>query len=206
MISVAIMAHVVRQHQAHLLARQLGARLFLDSGELGEVENARRAWSWGQVAGADWHLVIQDDAVPIPRMHDHLNAGLSYYLPSPGLVSLYLGTSYPTHWQARIRRALDRAGDAAWIQSDHLLHGVAVAAPVSWIPAILHHRSDLPYDEHLGQWARSAGHPIWYTRPSLVDHEDGPSLIEHPDRLGRTKPRRAWQVGIPAWNRKSIRL
>lgn len=205
-ISVAVVGHVARQNQAHHLSRRLGARLFLDNGELGELENHRRAWSWGQVAGGRWHLVIQDDAVPIPRMLDHLNAGLTYYLPSPGLVSLYLGTSYPTHWQRRIRRVLDHANDAAWIRSDHLLHGVAVAAPTSWIRPILHHRSDLPYDEHLGEWARGAGHPIWYTRPSLVDHEDGPSLIDHPDGLRREKPRHAWHVGVPEWNDRTIQL
>lgn len=212
-ITVAVVGHVARQNAAHHLTRALGGRLFLDNGELGETANHRRAWTWAATQPSEWTLIIQDDAIPIGSMLQHLSAGLAT-LPRPGLVSLYLGTSYPTHWQRQIRAAIHRADeqDAAWIESTHLLHGVAVAAPTSWASfigeALIRPDTtrDKPYDETVCDLARSSQWPVFYTWPSLVDHADGPTLLEHPDGRGREKPRHAWRTGAPNWNSRIVRL
>lgn len=205
-VAVAVVGHRARQYQAHRLATSLDARLFLDNGQLGEWANHRRAWMWLADQDTDWGLVLQDDAVPVDGMLGHLAAGLES-LPDPGLVSLYLGTGYPRHWQPRIRKMLARAGTASWARGGRLLHGVAVAAPTTWAADLVASEvATLPYDEHLSWWAKVRDVPVFYTLPSMVDHADQPTLVRHADGQPRTRPRHAHRVGVPAWDRGVIRF
>lgn len=210
MINVAVVGHVARQNQAHRLARTWGARLFLDSGQLGEWVNHRRAWLWAADRGSSpWSLVLQDDALPTQDMLTDLMSGLET-LPDEGLVSLYLGTGYPRRWQPRISHLMaswrPQTGPS-WAISNHLLHGVAVAAPTAWAADLVDATNPrLPYDETLSTWARRNRRPVFYTLPSLVDHADQRSLIDHADGKPRILPRRAWQIGRPVWNGLTVRL
>lgn len=205
-MNVAVVGHVARQLEAQRLARRVGGRLFLDSGELGEWTNHRRAWLWCAEQPDPWSLVLQDDALPVPNMIDLLTAGLQT-LPVEGLVSLYLGTGNPVSWQPRIAAMLSRSNDASWAQSRYLLHGVAVAAPTGWAAAMVEPLwISRPYDEALTMWARARRHPVFYTLPSLVDHADGPTLVNHADGKPRRQRRRAWRCGVPEWNGSTVRL
>lgn len=204
MVTVAVVGHVARQNTAHRLARRTGGRLFLDNGTLGEWANHRRAWMWCATQPEPWSLVLQDDAVPVPAMVETLTDGLTH-LPSEGLVSLYLGTGYPGRWQTRIARATSGAGAASWLQSAHLLHGVAVAAPTAWVAGMVAPTSvSHPYDEQLSRWCRDNHRPVFYTWPSLVDHADMGTLVDH--GTPRTRPRRAWRTGTPEWNADTVEL
>jgi len=131
----------------------------------------------------------------------------------PGdLVSFYLGTSRPPEWQAAVDDACMRAEDAgaAWITAQALLHGVAIALPASEVPEMLAwcERPNLPYDKRLGAyWWYQMARPVFYTWPSLVDHDDGPTVVDHGDVRDSSAPRRARQVGTPlSWATPVIAL
>jgi hypothetical protein len=86
---------------------------------------------------------------------------------------------------------------------------VAIALPGTDVEPMLDWAatSRRPYDERLGAWYRSRAVDVEYTWPSLVDHGDGPSLVEHHDRQPRSSGRVAWRHGTPAtWDTTSLRI
>lgn len=146
-----------------------------------EWDTGRRALAAYDPA-ADWHLVLQDDAV----ICDDLVAGLARALDRvaiPSIVSLYLGTVRP--FASRVEHAAQVAEEigASWVTAPGLYWGVALAVPVPLVEDLLH-RADTSrvaeYDSRLSRAAMSLDLPVWYTRPSLVDHRQGPSLLLHP--------------------------
>lgn len=199
LISYAVVGHTSRQPQAEQLAQSLGATLALDDGSYGEGINHDRAWVAATTQESDWSVVLEDDAQPIPGFDAQLREALNS-APTP-IVSLYLGTSRPPQYQRRIKRAL--AQETHWIISDELLHHVAVAIRTDLVGNMLHtvECSTLPADYRIGNWARQCDYPIAYTNPSLVEHADGPTVINHQDGQPRTEPRKAWRLGSrPSWN------
>ena len=97
---------------------------------------------------------------------------------------------------------------AAWITASDLLHGVAIAIPAAEIPAMLAwcEPFTVPYDQRIGMyWRRILDRRILYTWPSLVDHHDTPSLVQHADGAPRTSVRRARLLGTPeGWDTTPI--
>lgn len=203
-VAVGVVAHEQRKQQALELAdRARAAHVSFDNGDIGCDQNHQQAWRQLACTDTDWSIVLEDDAVIDDNFTSHARAALTH--APRNIVSFYLGTARPPHWQTRISDALDKAhaNDAAWIVSTHLLHAVAVAIRAPLVPAMLEHvarRRYLPIDEAIGQWARTlrqstTERPIAYTVPSLVDHSDLPTLAQHPDHQPRTQPRHAWQYG-----------
>src|SRR5690606_1570086 len=89
MISAVVMAHPKRLHHARALAADGGARLVWDRG-LGENDTGDRAWQATNL-DADWAVVLQDDAIPVPWLRQTLQDGLQ---KAPRTcVGLYVGTS-----------------------------------------------------------------------------------------------------------------
>lgn len=197
MISWAVMGHPRRQRQANILAWALGGHLVLDEDGAGENPTGDHAWAAYDPAAA-WHVVMQDDALPVPDIARQAPAALTA-APAP-VVSFYLGTSYPPQTVRPCKDAIGKANDtgSAWITAPRLFWGVAVAIRTELVPDMLRsvRRCQLPYDERISRWAECAGHQVAYTWPSLVDHADGPSLIER--MVPRIAPRRAYRVGRPA--------
>ena len=197
------MAHSARYDTAVDLAQSLGAGLALDDGTLGETRNGDHAWACHD-RDADFHVVLQDDALPIPGFAVHAAAALAARPAS--LVSFYVGTGRPR--QHRVSTAIARAtvDGCAWLSAETLLWGVAVAMPTEHIAPFLDWAADsrLPYDRRLGAYANHAGLPIHYTHPSLVDHADGPTLLRHPWGPPRA-PRHAWVTGTPTtWDTGTV--
>lgn len=196
MISWAVMGHPSRVREANALAWALGAWLSVDDDGVGENTNGDRCWAAHDPAAA-WHVVLQDDALPVYDIARQAPAALTA-APAP-VVSFYLGTSYPPATVLPARRAMAAANDAgsAWITAPRLYWGVAVAIRTDLIPGMLAavRRITRPYDERISRWAETAGHQVAYTWPSLVDHADGPSTI--PRLIQRMAPRRAYRVGRP---------
>ena len=94
--------------------------------------------------------------------------------------------------------ACDRAqkADASFIVSRHLLHAVGLAIRADQVPDMLTNLDDtLPIDEAIEQWANQRRYRIAYTFPSLVDHTDGETLLQHRDGSKREPGRVAWQFG-----------
>lgn len=196
LVSFAVMAHTSRLGHARDLAALTGATIALDGGALGALRNGDNAWSTFDPA-ADWHVVLQDDALPVPGFVDHVRAALT--VAPETAVSLYTGTSAPAHTVGPVRYATGLADqlDAAWLASDTLHWGVAVAMPTRHVPAFLAWAQGcgLPYDQRIGAYWAHQGAPVRYTWPSLVDHADGPTTVDHADGRPRDAPRRAYRVG-----------
>lgn len=213
-VRTVVVGHYSRKERAEKLAEDLGASLFLDSGQLGARRNHMLAWktlAYRMLSKEDWALVIEDDAEPVEGFQDELKAAL-IRAPSP-VVSLYLGRARPPHWQASIAEVV--ALPDCWLVAREMLHGVAIAVRgdmvfpmVQGVRDVLGHQKDLPVDEAIGVWCRRSGYLVSYTHPSLVDHADIPSVIsEHlsghdGDSTSYTSfpedprvPRRAWVTG-----------
>lgn len=209
MISFAVVGHEARIVQATDLARTLGAVVAMDDGSIGADGNHLRAWEETSTLDAEWSAVLEDDALPVTGFLEQAEAALAV-APAP-IVSFYLGRGKPASWQRRIGLALDQADQAGvhWITTHRLLHAVTVAMRTElrddWINWA--HTIDLPIDDRLSEWARTRGHRIAYTLPSLVEHADWPTLIQHRDRKPRTMARIAWRTGTrDSWNPTSVTI
>ncbi|WKZ13559.1 MAG: hypothetical protein QY320_06245 [Gammaproteobacteria bacterium] len=189
------MAHIARVDAAVALSGQLDADISLDPGDRGETRNGDIAWTLHD-PGADWHLVLQDDALPIPQFRRHVTAAL-LHAPETA-VSFYIGTGRPL--PVRVTRAIERADrdGNAWLEHQRMLWGVAIAMPTGHIARFLTWGKlcDAAYDRRIGLYWAERKQLVRYTWPSLVDHVDGPTLIKHP--WGEPRCRRvAHGVGFP---------
>jgi len=206
--NIGVVAHLARAGQAKHLAREVKADFIsIDNGMLGCDDNHTAVQHHLANIPSTWSVVLEDDAQPVNGFRLQLQQAL-VMAPSP-VVSLYLGRKNPVHWQNRMKRAIKhaQAEDASWIISTHLLHGVGYAIKTSLLPSLLAHDSDLPCDQHIGHWARQFGHTIAYTHPSLVDHADTDTLVNHPDGKPRLKGRKAWTTGTrKEWTSRAVTM
>src|SRR5690606_29262816 len=93
MISYAVVGHRSRRKAAEKLAASVGGSLSLDLGETGS--NANHDLAWGMFSeSADWHVVLEDDAVIPEGFLEAVPRALSQ-TPSEGAVSFYTGTGRP---------------------------------------------------------------------------------------------------------------
>jgi len=104
--------------------------------------------------------------------------------------------------------------DAHWVTGGHLLHAVAVCIRQTRVHDMLAHvrllPATFPIDQAISHWAKGADTPIGYCWPSIVDHEDGESVIlrhHRYDKLPRPKGRVAYQFGSRSdWNSETVPL
>lgn len=209
-IVTGIVADMRRYQMAHDLAGYVDATFIgFDDGTIGCTRNHIKMWTKIVQHGGDWGVVLEDDAVPCQMFTYQLAAVLAD--PPTDIVGLYLGRNYPRAWQRFVKKALADP-DANWILSTHVLHCVGLAVRVSLIPDMLRFignmaaaDQDWPIDEQITHWARLRGHRVCYTRPSIVDHRDGESLLVHRDGAGRELPRHAWEFGYrEEWDKSLI--
>ena len=209
-ISVAVMAHPKRALQAKALWKQLEAMPFVDPYIIFDEKNDE--WDTGErsvrygVGKADWHLVIQDDAVLTPDFYANLEAAI-LKMPLKGLLSLYVGTVKPL--DERVKSAVNQAVHGSWLRHYLLLWGVAVVIPSDHIIAMLEYLDDpkyrtTQYDTRLSMFYLANRLPVHYTMPSLVDHDDdmGSLLPNHQQPQRRVAHRLA--TGPVNWNNKVI--
>lgn len=148
---------------------------------------ARRGWQLADPE-ADFHVLIQDDALPCADFMAGLEAALEF-VSADAVVCPYLGRggAAPKRWANMAAEASRR--DAHWVVSAKLMWGVAICLPVALIPAMIE-RADVavgvPDDMRVAGWIQRRRAEVWYTWPSLIDHRDGPSITKH-----RAKERRA---------------
>lgn len=177
-VSTVIMAHRRRAQFVPELRRSLGGAEVVWDKINNRWDTGRRAMEAFDPE-ADWHLVVQDDAV----VCRDLVAGLGQALPrvTPGApVCLYIGNVRP--FGAEIAALVKRVGDGvSWIRMPQLNWGVAIAVPTATIPEMLawtKHRRENNYDMRLGKYYElQLRQQTWYPWPSLVDHRDSPSLV-----------------------------
>lgn len=197
-ISIAIMAHPSRSKQASSLAVRLGQYPFADTAIIWDKRNeewhtGERALRFG-VGKADWHVVLQDDALLTPHFYDNLVAAIQA-MPERSLISLYTGTARPI--PDRVKSAVDKAPDGSWLRFHQLLWGVGIAIPTDHIAQMLEFVEgvNLPYDNRIGEFYCRNGVTVYYTVPSLVDHDDDlDTLLEGHGRHVSPEPRRAHRL------------
>ena len=208
MFRIGIVAHTSRVQAAKQLHRTTKADFIsIDNGMMGCDDNHETVQHHLAALPSTWSVVLEDDAQPIDDFRHQLHAAL-VMAPSP-IASLYLGKKRPPHWQKRIATALAEAdqSNANWIIGTHLLHAVGYAIKTELLPNLLRHTTELPVDQHISSWARSHGHLISYCIPSLIDHADGPTVVNHPDKQPRRPGRKAWTVGTrERWTSDAVML
>lgn len=208
--NIGVVAHLERADQAHKLMDALpAAYMSMDNGSLGCEANHRKAWTYLAGKKTEWGVVLEDDALPVTNFREQAEQALAV-APSP-IVSFYLGRHRPPHWQSTIHQATDKASadDACFITSTHLLHAVAVAIRTDLIADMLTHTetSVRPWDYAIAAWAVDGDISVSYTWPSLVDHQDGPTVVKHPDGKARTPGRVAWRVGVrDTWTTTAVTM
>lgn len=179
-VSVSVMAHPSRKAWVDDLLADLGDVPVAWDTDGVEWHTGDAAWRLYD-PDADWHVVIQDDAVLCSRFTERLADTLGQAPKTP--VSLYLGTGRPVSWQRRLRGYVSRCTDG-WIRLPAILWGVAVALPTEHVEPMLRVAAKLPirqYDARISQVYEMyrPGTRVWYPMPSLVDHRDGDSLLGH---------------------------
>ncbi len=213
-LSATVMAHPSRTAQVHdlltVLDRPVPVHWDEDAGAPNGNHdrvwrNARAVWEMAD-PGADWHVLIQDDARPCENFLKGLERALEH-VPADVVVSAYLGTgrNVPIRWEA-LAGAAGKAG-ARWVRSTKLMWGVCIALPVPLIPEMIAYadrRAGVPDDMRVAGWAERTRREVWYTWPSLVDHLPVPSITKHraPDRVAHT-----WHGGDALeinWNGKNV--
>lgn len=174
-ISATVMAHPKRKEQARALLEQLQQYPFTECSITWDRDNVE--WHTGKRAlqagldGADWHIVIQDDAILTPYFYQNLENAIKG-LPQRSLFSLYTGTARPL--ADRVKKAVENSPDGSWLQFRQLLWGVGIAIPADHIQPMLEFVEDieLQYDNKVGEFYCRQGMPVYYCLPSLVDHDD----------------------------------
>lgn len=195
-LSCAIMAHPDRKPYVDELLLQLNSAVPISWDGAGEPSAiGEQRWKVGREAwqmfasGADWHVVLQDDAI----VCDDFLAGFAKaleHVPEQALVaSAYCGAKRPGQIPfTRIAKTARNDG-ASWLRSMQVWWGVAIAARTETIEPMLEWcdtKIGSPYDSRIGAYYRwKAGSDAWFTWPSLVDHRDGPSLIAGHRDVGR---------------------
>lgn len=183
-ISIAIMAHPKRAIEAKNLFHALQGN-FSDVTCVFDTDN--NEWATGKDAllaydpKADWHIVIQDDAIISENFQINVFNALSnpIFKQKKTLVSFYFGKTRP--FVKQTQRAVDRAQliNANWIQTPGLFWGVCIAIPRKDIEKLVAQSNDSqePYDNRIGLFYTKRNRPIYNTYPSLVDHTDAGSII-----------------------------
>lgn len=203
------MAHPSRKLQAEALLDQLSKYIFCDISIIWDELNIE--WHTGEralrsgVGKGDWHIVIQDDAILTPCFYDNI-VGAIKNVPTKSLISLYTGTARP--FGDRVKAAVDKAYYATWLRHMLLLWGVGILIPSDHIEPMLDFvdERDEQYDTRIGIFYQRNRLPVYYTMPSLVDHDDNiGSLLGH----GQSpEPRVAHKLanGPINWNKDVIEI
>ncbi len=216
-LSAAVMAHPKRREHAEGLASELKKYSFVDvsisydgidaGSHQEEWDNGKRALLAG-VNKADWHVVIQDDAILTPNFYENLQGAIQN-VPTRSLISLYTGKPRPM--RKRVQTAVNKVTDETWLTYWLLMWGVGLVIPSGQIMPMLEFvegRTE-PYDTRIGIAYQRNRLPVYYTMPSLVDHNDNiDSLLPGHGLAKSSEPRVAHRVatGLVNWNSLVINI
>ncbi len=214
-ISAAVMAHPKRKKQAEALAKELRSYPFVSVNVIYDTPDAgshEQEWDNGTrslldgVGKADWHVVVQDDAILSPCFYDNLQGAIAN-VPSKSLISLYTGTARPMG--KRVKTAVDKVVDETWLSYWLLMWGVGILIPSSHIEPMIEFVADRtePYDTRIGIFYQRNRLPVYYTMPSLVDHDDdlGTLLPGHGTEPG-ARVAHKFATGPVIWTSKVITI
>lgn len=187
-LSASIQAHPERAPLVAELQTILGSSVPVHWDDEGPASgNPDRGWRTARGAwqladpGSDWHVLIQDDALPCADFLPGLERALEH-VPDDAVVCPYLGRGGAIGERfALLGQRADQRG-ASFVVSDSLMWGVAICLPTRLISEMISH-VDRMYritdDMRVAGWAKRTGREVWYPWPSLVDHRPVPSITKH---------------------------
>ena len=193
-VPIAIVAHPRREAYANKLATRVAAdAVCWDIDKIGPERNHLKAWEWLADSGQGFGVVLEDDVIPTRNFRHNVNQAIKH--APTRLIALYLGRGRPPQHQQAISRTITRP--VSFITAPRLLSAQAYILPTElyarWKEVrhfFGHQDQRRPIDEAISAWVdHKVGEKFSYTRFSLVDHLDGPTLVRHPDgqdRNGKT--------------------
>ena len=132
-------------------------------------------------------VIMEDDAIPVAGFAELASRWYHWYPDE--LISFYLGTSFPHHWQEWVDDAIAPAPKT--IRLPALIHGVCYTFPPDQVQRISDglKRLNGSLKEADTAVGKAWGKPVLYPVESLVEHRDQGSVERHPDGQPRTEPR-----------------
>lgn len=178
-LSVSVMAHPSRSHFFNQLKEKLGDVPFSIDHQNDLIENSKAAWKMYDPA-ADFHVVIQDDAIVCNRFQERASKFIT------GMESERIFKNEPVYgYNFFIRPEYSMSQMSKYEEQGYLVEarnrgGVAICLPVNQIEDMLrfydtsNNRHD---DERISQWIAKKGYKMCFPIPSLIDHNDhNPSI------------------------------
>jgi hypothetical protein len=148
---------------------------------------------------ADWHMVVQDDALLPPDFYEGVKKMLKF-VPASSPVGLYYGRVRPREQEARGLTERAERENASFIVHNGPWWGVGIVLPTAHIREVVKwgdEQSRIPnYDRRISRYYAHERIPCYYPFPSLIEHRHGegnPSLV--PGRFSLN--RRAWKFVGP---------
>jgi len=153
-------------------------KIAMDCGK-GILDTCRRAWEMYD-ASADYHLVIQDDAIIGKNFKENAIKEITAH---PGCAfSFYFGN------RKRFLKTAKKADANGGIEMHWVSWGVAICLPTRIIPGLIDFFGTIKGrlinhdDTAIANYLQKIKMPVWYPMPALVDHRQEKSLVEsNPD-------------------------
>ena len=187
---------MMASHKREALVDQILAKLDRDDVPVLWDTNGSR-WDTGRRAmlaydpSCTHHVVIQDDIIPCRDLLAGLTAALEH-VPADAPVCGYVGRVRPYAAMVSAADRKARAIGASWLTMRGINWGPLIAVPTAVIPEMVEHCDTLKnvpnYDRRLSRFFElNQDVRTWYTWPSIVDHADGPSLVQGRIATDRSK-------------------
>lgn len=188
-LSAIIMAHPSRANQVAAIQAALDRPVSVVWDQINNRWDTGRRSMLAYDPACSHHVVIQDDLL-VPR---DLLAGLERalaYVPRNAPVAGYIGRVRPERDRILDTVAMARGCNASWITTRCLYWGPLICVPTDCIEemvAFCDHVNIANYDLRISRYFEEFSIRTWSTWPSIVDHDDGPSLV--PGRSGADRKR-----------------
>lgn len=173
------MAHSSRERYFEHLKEKLGdVPFFIDKAgeEIGVWENCKRAWL-AYDPKADYHVVIQDDAIVCNNFKERAEAFIEKFHAERRSFNFFFAKN-----TGNVRNRVENTtADQGYIRRPRNAWGVAICIPTKNIPAMIEYCEKyvkIPQDDvRIGKYLFFARHDIIYPIPSIVDHRDEDTLV-----------------------------
>lgn len=171
------MAHTSREKYFGYLRERLGEVPFSIDQGWGIWENCKRAWQMRNPK-ADFHVVIQDDAIICDRFRERAEQ----------ILSTERGTAYSFYYGRRGNKTREaREGlQRGFIVKEWISWGLAICLPKHIIGEMMGRFSNVRNrhdDSMIAKFLKEKGIKIYFPIPSLVDHRAGEiSLVGDPGK------------------------
>jgi len=177
------MCHPSRAHLLPYLWEKLGNVPVAMDEKNNIWDTCKRAWKLHDPT-ADYHFVIQDDAIIGHDFYERLQKVVSN---GEYVYNLYLGRPRLVH---KVLKCKEEGIDH--LIEPHTYHEIALGFPVKYINEMIEYGDKINsvHDRFLNEFKREKGLKVYFPLPSLIDHRAEPSL--HNYNRGHYKPVATW--------------